>query len=144
MTRYVIDPATLLRIAASDVVPHPDHQLVAPGSIRSQALQLMLDRVRAGELAAADAMRLHDHMTAVKLRALGDRVSRRAAWDIALVRGMTIDEAEYLAVTMLQADALVATDGHLAELARGVVATAGAADLERAGPSDGSDAPAIS
>jgi len=42
---------------------------------------------------------------------LGDRVSRRTAWRIALEHGWdTIGDAEYLAVTQLQADVLITID----------------------------------
>jgi hypothetical protein len=39
--------------------------------------------VRRGELAEAAALRQHERLTEVKVRPLGDRVSRRVAWEIA-------------------------------------------------------------
>ena len=45
------------------------------------------------------------------MRVLGDRMSRRTAWDIARERDWaTLHLAEYLAVARLQADALVSVD----------------------------------
>ena len=99
----------------------PIHQLVPPNSIRSQALELHLPRVRGGELSEPAALELHERITEIKLRLLGDRVSRRTAWQLALEHDWdTLHEAEYLAVAKLQADALITDDPGLAGLADGV------------------------
>ena len=130
MTRFAIDPQTLVQLAESGRSVHPAHQLVAPNSIRSEALQLLLDRVREGVLAEKEALVLHEGMTGIKMRLLGDRVSRRTAWQIARDRGWsTLTEAEYLAVATLQADALVTVDPDLAAKARGIVPLARFTDL---------------
>lgn len=64
-------------------------------------------------------------MTEIKLRLLGDRVSRRTAWRIARENGWdSLRDAEYLAVARLQADALVTVDQRLADAARDVVPVA--------------------
>ena len=56
------------------------------------------------------------------MRLLGDRVSRRTAWRIAREQGWeVIGGAEYIAVTLLQADALIALDESLARRANGIV-----------------------
>lgn len=125
MTRFVIDPLTLVQLALDDRRVDPAHQLVAPNSIRSQALDLLLQRVRSGELTEAAALDLHERITELKIRLLGDRVSRRTAWRIAQENNWTtIRDAEYLAIAKLQADALVATDPDLAAKASGLVALA--------------------
>ena len=125
MTRYAIDAPTLLHLVAEELVVHPDHRLVAPAAIRSEALLLLLREVRAGTRTRAEALALHERMTETKIRALGDRVSRRTSWDIALERDWdTLRDAEYLAVTKLQADALVTVDADLAAKADGVVPVA--------------------
>jgi predicted nucleic acid-binding protein len=125
MTRYVVDARTLVHIVSAGVQVHPDHQLVAPNLVRSQALSLLFDQVRRGELAEAEALRLHERLTEVKMRLLGDRVSRRTAWRIARERGWdAIEGAEYIAVTQLQADALVTIDDSLARQADGIVPVA--------------------
>lgn len=125
MTRYVIDAPTLLHLVDDDVRVHADHQLVAPSSIRSEALQLLLDDVRRGRRTEKDARRDHDRMTERKLRLLGDRVSRWVAWQIAAEHDWdTLRDAEYLAVARLQADALVTVDADLAAKAEGVVPVA--------------------
>lgn len=66
----------------------------------------------------------------MKMRLLGDRVSRRTAWQIARQHDWaTLRDAEYLAVTRLQADALVTVDPRLASAARTAVAVAAVNDL---------------
>lgn len=124
MARYVIDAATLLHLVDGHLPLDPDHQLVAPNSIRSEALQLLLDDVALGLRDEKDALALHERMTELKMRLLGDRVSRGNAWKIARQSGGSIRDAEYLAVTRLQADALVTVDPHLAGKADGVVPVA--------------------
>ena len=122
MARYVIDAPTLLRIVDDDVVIDPSHQLVAPNSIRSEALQLLLRDVRQGRRSEEAALQLHEQMTELKMRLLGDRVSRRTAWKIAREYDWdSLRAAEYLAVARLQADALVTIDPELAALAENVV-----------------------
>ena len=64
------------------------------------------------------------------MRLLGDRVSRRTAWQLAREHDWSaLRDAEYLAVTRLQADALVTVDPGLASAARDVVAVAAVDDL---------------
>ena len=124
--RYAIDAPTLLRIVAARVPIPDDVQLVAPSGIRSQALGILLDRVRAGELTDAEARDLHTAMTELRIRVLGDRVSRWTAFRLAREHGWTTTiDAEYLAIAQLQADALVTVDPRLAALADGVVPVAG-------------------
>ena len=122
MTRYAIDAPTLLRIVTEEVRVHPSHQLVAPNSIRSDALTLLLGRVRRGELTDQEARALHTRLTELRIRTLGDRVSRWTSFQIAREQGWeTTYAAEYLAVAKLQADALVTGDEELARAAEGVV-----------------------
>ncbi len=125
MTRLVLDAATLVHLVSHDLTPAPGHQLVAPNAIRSEALQLLLDDVLAGRRDERAALRTHERLTGVKIRLLGDRVSRATAWRIARDQGWpALRDAEYLAVTRLQADALVTLDAGLAAKAAGIVAVA--------------------
>ena len=122
MTRYVIDAPTLLHLVASGVQVSPRHQIVAPNLIRPQALSLLLEAVRNGELTEDQALQHHERFTEFKMRLLGDRVSRRTAWRIARQQGWkTTYDAEYLAVTKLQADALVTVDPAMATKAKNLV-----------------------
>ncbi len=122
MSRFVIDSPTLLNALDNDLPIDPAHRLVAPNSIRSEVMQLLLDDVRRGGRTEAAALAIHERMTELKMRLLGDRVSRGVAWKIAREHGWdSIHPAEYIAITRLQADALVTVDPRLAELAAGLV-----------------------
>jgi predicted nucleic acid-binding protein len=135
VARYVIDAPTLLHLADTGLGIDPGHQLVAPNSIRSEALELLLHDVRAGKRTEAAAMKTHEQLTAIKIRLLGDRTSRRTAWQLARQHDWdTLRDAEYIAITRLQADALLTVDPRLADMARGAVAVA-AIDVLR--PPDG-------
>jgi hypothetical protein len=83
---------------------------------------LLFNAVRCGDLSEKTAIHHLVLLTELKMRTLGDRVSRRTAWQIASEQGwVSIHGAEYLAVTMLQADALVTVDPIMAARAEGVV-----------------------
>ena len=125
MARYVIDAATLLHLVVAGVQVSPQHQIVAPNLIRSQALSLLLEAVNRGELTEDVALQHHERLTELKMRLLGDRVSRRTAWRIAREQGWgTTYQAEYFAVTRLQADAFVTVDAAMATMAETVVPVA--------------------
>jgi predicted nucleic acid-binding protein len=122
MTRYVIDAPTLLHMVATGVQVSSRHQIVAPNLIRSQALSLLLQAVRLGDLTEEVALQHHERLTELKMRLLGDRVSRRTAWRIAREQDWeTTYDAEYLALTKLQADALVTVNPALAAKAKSLV-----------------------
>lgn len=122
MTRYVIDAKTLLRVLESGREVDPAHQLVAPASIRSQVMSLLLQKVRHGDLSDQEALALHERLTETRLRLLNDRVSRRTAWDLARQQGWdALDHAECIALVKLQADALITIDQDLATTASGIV-----------------------
>ena len=107
VTRYAIDAETLVDVVRDGRSVGPGHQLVAPNAIRSQALEILLRAVQRGELTELEALNLHERMTALKMRLLGDRVSRGTAWKIAREHHGSIRDAEYVAIAMLQADSLV-------------------------------------
>jgi predicted nucleic acid-binding protein len=130
MARYVIDAPTLLHLVDAGPRIAPGHQLAAPNSIRTEALKLLLHDVRAGKRTEAAALKAHERMTEIKIRLLGDRVSRRTAWQVARQHDWdTLRDAEYLAITRLQADALITVDPRLAAVAQDTVAVASVADL---------------
>jgi len=122
VTRFAIDPEAFLSVARADREPHESHQLVAPNSLRTRALELLLAEVRAGDLEERRAFEIHDRLTETKVRLLGDRVSRRTAWDLARQHDWTdLRDAEYIAVASLQADALATVGPDLTERATGLV-----------------------
>lgn len=125
MARYVIDAPTLVHLIDENLRVAEGVQLVAPSSIRSEALQLLLRDVVEGRRTEGVALRAHERITELKIRLLGDRVSRVTAWRIAREHGWhTLRDAEYLAITRLQADALVTVDVDLADKAHDVVPVA--------------------
>ncbi len=98
-------------------------------ALRPMALAVLHDAVRRGEFSETPALALHERMTAVKRRLLADRVSRRTAWTVARERpSSSLRDAEYVAITELQADALVTTDPTLAAVADGLVVLAPSAN----------------
>jgi predicted nucleic acid-binding protein len=130
VTRYVVDTSVVLHLAARELEVSPEHELLAPTLIRSQALSTLHEAVHAGELTADAGREQLERVGKLKLRLLGDAVLRRVAWKLADRLGWASTyDAEYLALTQLQADAFVTLDGELARHAEGVVPLAGLDDL---------------
>jgi predicted nucleic acid-binding protein len=118
MTRFAVDAPSVIELVQRDVPVASGHQLVAPNVLRSHALSILYRDVRAGRRSESDVRGLLDAVTGVKIRLLGDRVSRAAAWRIAAdLDWSDIGSAEYLAVASLQADVLVTADPELAAAA---------------------------
>jgi predicted nucleic acid-binding protein len=64
-------------------------------------------------------------INSLKVRFLGDRVLQRTAWKVADQLGLeNTYDAEFVALTQLQADVLVTSDGDLARAVSGLVETA--------------------
>jgi predicted nucleic acid-binding protein len=125
MTRFVVDRDTLLRIAAGEIEVAPPHQLLAPTLVRSQALAALYEAARRGEITADEGMERVTRINSLKVRFLGDKVLQRTAWRIADRLGWeTIGDAEFVALTQLQADAFVTSDRTLARAVSGLVETA--------------------
>jgi predicted nucleic acid-binding protein len=125
VTRFVVDCETLLRIAAGEIEVADGHQLVAPTLVRSQALAAMYQAARRGEIAPAEGRARVRRMNSLKVRFLGDKVLQANAWEIADQLGWeTTYDAEYVALTRLQADAFVTSNRELARAVSGLVETA--------------------
>ena len=125
MTRFVIDCDTLLRIAAGEIEVAAAHKLVAPTLVRSQALSAMYEAARRGEMPAAEGLERVTRINSLKVRFLGDKVLQRTAWKVADQLGWeTTYEAEFVALTQLQADVFVTSDRDLAQAVSGLVETA--------------------
>ena len=125
MTRFAIDDLTALRLVQEDAPIAEGHQLVAPNVLRSQVLSHLYRAVRRGELSRDEARAQLDRLSSLRVRLLGDRVSRAVAWEIA--DQLDWDDtrvAEFVAVARLQADAFVTLDPELARRVEGVVAVA--------------------
>jgi predicted nucleic acid-binding protein len=125
VARYVITPEVALRLARDGTVPPDRHQLVAPTLLRSQVLSLLYRAVRQGRLTRQDADRQLNHVRALRIRLLGDRVLQNVAWKVADQLGWPdTSDAEYVALTQLQADALITLDPELAAAVKDLVRTA--------------------
>jgi predicted nucleic acid-binding protein len=125
VTRFVVDCDTLLGIAAGEIEVAPGHQLVAPTLVRSQALAALYGAARRGEISAEDGLERVTRINSLKVRFLGDKVLQRTAWRIADQLGWeTTYQAEFVALTQLQADAFVTSNRELAPSVSGLVETA--------------------
>jgi hypothetical protein len=98
MTRFVVDCGVVLYLASEGFEVPPGHELLAPTLLRSQTLSALHEAVHQGELAPEVAL---------------DQLGWAETYD-----------AEYLALTQLQADAFVTLDNDLARRVEGVVPTA--------------------
>lgn len=130
MTRYVIDAGTALRLVAQEVAVAPAHQLLAPTLWRSQVLSALHAAVVRGELSDDVGRARLAAVGRLQVRLLGDGVLRRTAWTVASRLGWAgTEDAEYVALTQLQADALVTADPELAAAAAAWVRVAPFEDL---------------
>ena len=125
MTRFVVDCGTVLHLVAERIEVAPEHELLAPTLLRSQTLSALHEAVHHGELLPDIAMERLARIRGLPIRLLGDAVLRRRAWQVAEELGWAgTYEAEYVALTILQAEALVTLDPELAASVEGLVATA--------------------
>jgi predicted nucleic acid-binding protein len=121
----VVDCETLLRIAAGEIEVAAEHQLVAPTLVRSQALAALYESARRGEISTDEGLERVTRINSLKVRFLGDKVLQRKAWKVADELGWeTTYDAEFVALTQLQADVLITSDGDLARAASLLVETA--------------------
>jgi predicted nucleic acid-binding protein len=133
VTRFVVDCETLLRIAAGEIEVAAEHQLLAPTLVRSQALSALYEAARRGEISASEGIERVRRINSLKVRFLGDKVLQRQAWKVADQLGWeTTYDAEYVALTKLQADIFVTSDGNLARAVAGLVETATVEELRTA------------
>jgi predicted nucleic acid-binding protein len=132
VTRFVVDCETLLRIAAGEIKVAAGHQLVAPTLVRSQALAALYGAARRGEISAVDGIERVTRINSLKVRFLGDKVLQRKAWKVAEQLGWeTTYDAEFVALTQLQADVFVTSDADLAKAVSGLVETGTIHTLEQ-------------
>src|SRR5437660_5090065 len=97
MTRFVVDTSAVLHLATEGA-----------GEIPADIARDRLVRIRR-----------------MRIRLLGDAVLQRRAWEVADQLGWASTyDAEYVALTQLQADAFVTLDAKLARSVEGIVTTA--------------------
>jgi predicted nucleic acid-binding protein len=125
VTRFVVDASAVLHLASAGVEVAGAHKLLAPTLLRSQTLSALHEAVQRGEIPADIARDRLARVGRMPIRLLGDGVLRRRAWDLADRLGWASTyNAEYVALTQLQADAFVTLDAELARSLEGIVATA--------------------
>jgi predicted nucleic acid-binding protein len=120
--RFVVDCGVVLRLASEEIEVAPEHELLAPTLLRSQTLSALHEAVHQGEIQSDVALDRLARIWAMPIRLLGDAVLRRAAWRLADQLGWAETyDAEYVALTQLQADAFVTLDAKLAGRVEGIV-----------------------
>ena len=125
MARFVVDCGAVLQLASEEIEVSAEHELLAPTLLRSQTLSALHEAVHRGDIAPDVALDRLARVWAIRIRLLGDAVLRRRAWEIAEQLGWADTyDAEYVALTQLQADAFVTLDTELARRVEGIVPTA--------------------
>jgi predicted nucleic acid-binding protein len=125
LTRFVVDSSAALHLASGEIEVPDQHKLLAPTLLRSQTLSALHEAVQSGEIPADVARKRLARIGRMPIRLLGDAVLRRRAWEVADQLGWeSTYDAEYVALTQLQADALVTLNADLARSVEGLVATA--------------------
>ena len=125
MSRFVVHVSAVLALAEREAEVAQTHELLAPTLVRSQVLSRLHEAVCAGDLDAGTARSRLTWIGKQPMRLLGDAVLRRRAWELADELGWpSTYDAEYVALTILQADALITLDAELERAVRGIVETA--------------------
>ena len=125
MTRFVVDCGVVLHLVGEGIEVAAEHELLAPTLLRSQTLSALHEAVHRGEIPPEVALDRLTRVRGLPIRLLGDAVLRRRAWDLAERLGWAETyDAEYVALTQLQADAFVTLDPELARRVEGIVPTA--------------------
>jgi predicted nucleic acid-binding protein len=125
MTRFVVDAGAVLHLVSEEVEISDEHELLAPTLLRSQTLSALHEAVQRGEITADVARDRLTRVGRMPIRLLGDAVLRRRAWEVADQLGWAETyDAEYVALTQLQADAFITLDAELARSVEGIVTTA--------------------
>ena len=125
MTRFVADCSAVLQLASEELVVPARHELLAPTLLRSQTLSVLHEAVQRGEVPADVARERLAFIGRMPIRLLGDAVLRRRAWEVADQLGWADTyDAEYVALTLLQADAFITLNTELARSVQGIVTTA--------------------
>jgi predicted nucleic acid-binding protein len=125
MTRFVVDAGAVIQLASAGIEVSGEHELLAPTLLRSQTLSALHEAVQRGEIPADVAREQLARVGRMRIRLLGDAVLRRRAWEVADQLGWASTyDAEYVALTQLQADAFITLNTELARSVEGIVETA--------------------
>lgn len=130
MSTFVIDARVAINLATDGASIPPEHSLTAPTLLRSQVLGLVYDSVHRGEIEERVGRTILDDIRGLRIRFLGDRSLEDHAWRLAAkLNWPDVHQVQYIALTQLQADALVTADDELAAAARAFVKTASPAHI---------------
>jgi predicted nucleic acid-binding protein len=125
MKKFVVDAGVVLHLAERDSRVANGVKLLAPTLIRSQVLSALHEQVHRGTLASKVARERLGRIKQMRIRLLGDAHLQQHAMSIADRLGWASTyDAEYLALTELQADAFVTLNAKLARSARKIVPVA--------------------
>lgn len=131
-TTFVVDARVAVDLATTGATIPAEHSLTAPTLLRSQVLALVYGSVRRGEIDERAGRKILDDIRGLRIRFLGDRSLEDNAWRLAVqMNWPDVHQAQYVALTQLQADALVTADDELASAAREFVTVATPADILR-------------
>ena len=131
-TTFVVDARVAIDLATAGATIPPGHSLTAPTLLRSQVLALVYESVHRGEVDERSGRKILDDIRGLRIRFLGDRSLENHAWRLAVeLNWPDVHQAQYIALTQLQADALVTADGELAAAASAFVTVASTADTLR-------------
>lgn len=124
MTVYVIDAHAAIQLVRRGYSGEGTSELFAPTLLRSQVLAILHDELVAGGGDSSQLLDLAERACRLPHRLLGDAVLRQTAWAIATEQGWpeTYD-AEYVALTRLHGEALLAGSDALREKAATLVRT---------------------
>ena len=127
MTRYVIGPDVAIQLAGEEAVVPDGHHMLAPALLRPQMLSLLYQAVHRGEMTKKDAERRLGYARGMRIRLHedDDYLLQDAAWQVADQLGWSNTfDAEYVALTQLEADALITLDRQLADSVKDLVTVA--------------------
>jgi predicted nucleic acid-binding protein len=125
MPRFVVDASAVLHLASVGTKVRAANKLLAPTLLRSQTLSALHEAVLRGEIHADVARDRLARIGRMPIRLLGDAVLRRRAWELADQLGWASTyDAEYIALTQLQADAFITLDTKLRRSVKDIVVTA--------------------
>ena len=131
-TTFVVDARVAVDLAIAGAPIPPEHSLTAPTLLRSQVQALVYQSVHRGEIDERSGRKILDGIRGLRIRFLGDRSLEDNAWRLAVeMNWPDVHQAQYIALTQLQADALVTADDELASAASAFVTIASPADILR-------------
>ena len=100
MTIFVIDAPVAIDLATGGATIPPEHSLAAPTLLRPQALALVYESVRRGEIDERSGRKVLDDIRGLRIRLLGDRSLQDHAWRLAAkLNWPDTYQAEYIALT---------------------------------------------